>query len=166
MHAELCSRLPCDTITPRGVAVDPDVYCKNAGVSGRAPGSRHSWADAASTVSVASQRSPAERRVLSAQRFRPRAQARRGERELSLCVADDGGQARQMAGKPCRKDRHGNGVGEQASPKSGDEIEPRREKEHSPLARRAFAHQARRDRARLPFQFRVGEAPSFGLPIY
>ena len=32
--SRLCRRLACETITPLGVPVDPEVYCRNASVSG------------------------------------------------------------------------------------------------------------------------------------
>ena len=39
--ARLCSRLACDSITPRGSAVDPDVYCNIASAPPVVPGCRH-----------------------------------------------------------------------------------------------------------------------------
>ena len=39
-YARLCSRLPWVTITPLGLAVDPEVYCRNAVVLRPTAGSR------------------------------------------------------------------------------------------------------------------------------
>ena len=32
-NAELCNRLPCVSMTPLGIPVEPEVYCRNAIVS-------------------------------------------------------------------------------------------------------------------------------------
>src|SRR5207244_10625936 len=72
MTAELCRRFACDSITPLGVAVEPDVYWRNANCSGPTPGSRHASAASGGNSSVANQRRPprygalAERRSMSA----------------------------------------------------------------------------------------------------
>src|SRR4051794_32468458 len=52
----LWNRLPCVTMTPLGVLVDPDVYCKNASRSGVTPGSQYGPTEATSGGSVGSQR--------------------------------------------------------------------------------------------------------------
>ena len=54
-QARLCSRLAWVTITPRGAAVEPEVYCRKARVRPAAPGSRQARAADASRASVATQ---------------------------------------------------------------------------------------------------------------
>ena len=57
MRSELCSRLACDTITPLGTPVEPEVYCRNARVSSSEPDGRQSVCSAVGTASTATHRS-------------------------------------------------------------------------------------------------------------
>lgn len=57
IRAELCSRLPCVSTTPRGAEVEPEVYWRNATVSAPTDGCAHSPASDSGTRSVASSRS-------------------------------------------------------------------------------------------------------------
>ncbi|CAM3968975.1 hypothetical protein COSO111634_30200 [Corallococcus soli] len=53
MASRLCSRLPWLSITPRGVPVLPDVYCRKASVSAVTSGRFHAASAPASSASVA-----------------------------------------------------------------------------------------------------------------
>src|SRR5215831_13465240 len=55
MYSRLYTRFSWLTITPFGIAVEPEVYCRKATDAGDTLGSRHSSANAADILSVPTQ---------------------------------------------------------------------------------------------------------------
>ena len=60
MYSEFRTRFSCDSMTPLGVPVEPEVYCKTASFAGDRLGSAHESANSSGTLSVLTQCSDAK----------------------------------------------------------------------------------------------------------
>ena len=136
-------------MTPLGVPVEPDVYCRKASVSPCTSGCCQSFSRPALELVGGF-----PRELLQAWAFRenvlhPLEHVLRGQRDFGLGVVANGLNAGQRTIPPRRIGRHGHDAGIHAAEEGGNEIEPGRIKQQCPLPFQLPALQPGADRPSL-----------------
>ena len=151
MHSRLLSKLACETITPFGSLVEPDVYCRNARSLSATLGGCHMSASASSSSSVAihwlvaaSADSSSGSSVVSVCAGR--------KRDVRVAIERDPLQPRHRPLRLRIRRRHRDDARVQATEERGDEFQPGRIHQQRAVARPQLQLQPRGNRPRPAIQ--------------